>query len=130
MPSKSLLWRAVVENMFNVAGVDTDNRNVGRIAAKCSTFVQYVRKIEQKLSVNFSLSDEQMSEIIENNEKLHWKRLVCFYQFRALFALLIESIILTDRLLFVKEQGYENSFLLKLFDSNVSPRCYSLVVGK
>lgn len=53
-----------------------------------------------------------------------------FYQFRALFSLLIESIILTDRLLFLKENKIENSSIVKLFDSTVSPRSYAIVAIK
>ena len=43
MPNRSLLWRAILEVHLEDRAVDPDNRNVGRIAAKCEDFVQYVR---------------------------------------------------------------------------------------
>ena len=146
MPSRSLLWRAVLEVitiiiktkiiirilevMMEKAGVSADNRSVGRIAAKCQGFPQYVRKAEQKLGICFDLTDGDIEELYSDLEKKHWKQLVCFYQYRALFALLIESIILTDRLLYLKEKGILNAMIVKLFDSVVSPRCYALVAIK
>ena len=85
-------------------GVSADNRSVGRIAAKCQDFLQYVRKSEQKLGIYFDLNDGDIEELYCDLETKHWKQLVCFYQYRALFALLIEPIILTDRLLYLKEK--------------------------
>ena len=130
MPSKSLLWRSVLEVIMNSAGVEADNRNVGRIAAKCDNFVHYLRKSEEKLSFDSKMSDSEVEIMFSNYESKFWKKLVCFYQFRALFALLIESIILTDRLLYLQESGIRNSSILKLFDSNISPRCYAVMAIK
>ena len=146
MPSRSLLWRAVLEViamimiyitiiiilevMMERAGVSAVNRSVGRIAAKCLDFLQYVRKAEQKLAICFDLTDTDIEELFSELENKHWRQLVCFYQYRALFALLIESIILTDRLLYLKEKEISNCRIVKLFDSVVSPRCYALVAIK
>lgn len=116
--------------LLNNSSSKIENRNVGRIAAKCDNFLQYVRKAEKKLQINLNLSDSEIEEVLSLNEESHWRKLVAFYQYRALFALLIESIILTDRLLFVIEEGISQSFLLKLFDSTISPRCYALVAMK
>ena len=116
--------------MMERAGVGADNRSVGRIAAKCQDFLHYVRKAEQKLAICFDLSDRDIEALFSDLENKHWRQLVCFYQYRALFALLIESIILTDRLLYLKEKGVSNCRIVKLFDSVVSPRCYALVAIK
>ena len=43
MPNKSLLWRSVLEVVLNSSSSKIENRNVGRIAAKCDNFLQYVR---------------------------------------------------------------------------------------
>ena len=43
MPNKSLLWRSVLEVLLNNSSSKIENRNVGRIAAKCDNFLQYVR---------------------------------------------------------------------------------------
>lgn len=54
-----------------------------------------------------------------------------FYQFRALFAPVVEAIILLDRVLFMLEHGQTRSVgLYKLFDAVTSPRCYALVATK
>ena len=111
-------------------GGSADNRSVGRIASKCQDFTQYVRKTEQKLGICFDLTDTEIEDLFSNQEKKHWRQLVCFYQYRALFALLIESIILTDRLLYLREKGISNSMIVKLFDSVVSPRCFAIVAIK
>jgi hypothetical protein len=60
------------------------------------------------------------------------RKLNCFYQFRALFAPLVEAIILLDRVLFVLEQksSTQSVALYKLFDPVTSPRCYALVATK
>ena len=126
LPNSSLLWRAVLEVMLEGAGVAADSRNVGRIAAKCDHFLHYVRKAEQKLGVYFQMTDRDIEELFSEHEGTYWRQLVCFYQYRTLFALLIESIILTDRLLYLKEKGISNCMIVKLFDSVVSPRCYAL----
>ena len=128
-PSQSLLWRAVLELMMDTAGVEQERRNVGR-AAKCDTFLQYVRRAEDKLKMTLGLSDTEVTEQFSDLQQLHWRKLVAFYQFRALFALLIESIILTDRLLYLQERGVDNSSIVKLFDGNISPRCYAVMAIK
>ena len=106
--------------------MSADSRSVGRIASKCQDFTQYVRKAEHKLGLCFDLTDTQIEELFSDLEKKHWRQLVCFYQYRALFALLIESIILTDRLLYLREKGIANAMIVKLFESVVSPRCFAL----
>ena len=116
--------------MMEKVGVSADSRSVGRIASKCQDFTQYVRKAEDELGICCDLTDTQIEEMFSDLEKKHWRQLVCFYQYRALFALLIESIILTDRLLYLREKGISNSMIVKLFDSVVSPRCFALVAIK
>ena len=129
-PSQSLLWRAVLELLMDTAGVEQERRSVGRIAAKCDTFLQYVRRAEDKLKMTLGLSDTEVTEQFSVLQQLHWRKLVAFYQFRALFALLIESIILTDRLLYLQESGVDNSSIVKLFNGNISPRCYAVMAIK
>ena len=130
MPNISLLWRAVMEVLFDKANVSLDNRGVGRIASKCNDFLEYVRRCEKKLCVDVQLSDEQIELLYKELREKFWCKLICFYQYRALFSLLIESIILTDRLLYLKEQKIENCSIVKLFDSNISPRCYAIIAIK
>ena len=87
------------------------------------------RKVELKLHFESNMTDEEVLEFYTEYEDKFKKKLMSFYQYRVLFSLLIESIILTDRLLFLKENKIESS-LVKLFDSNVSPRSYAVVAIK
>ena len=145
MPNISLLWRSILEVILNNREVDGDSRNVGRIASKCEDFLQYLRygllvklsilkvllrKAESKLNFDSNLTDEEVESFYSDYRESFMKKLVSFYQYRALFSLMIESIILTDRLLFLKEKQIEDSSIVKLFDSNVSPRSYAIVAYK
>ena len=130
LPNQSLLWRAVMEVIFNDLNIDTDNRGVGRIASKCKDFVQYVRKCEKKLCISVDMSDNALLSLHQDMSDKYWRQLTCFYQYKALFSLLIESIILTDRLLYLREQNIENCSIIKLFDSYISPRCYAVIAMK
>lgn len=53
-----------------------------------------------------------------------------FYLTRMTLAPVLETVILLDRLLYLKENGIERSYIVKLFDSVVSPRCYGIVALK
>jgi hypothetical protein len=132
LPNKSLLWRAVLEMILaRVApSLPKDQRVVGRIAAKSKSFVDYVRKAFVKLKVETDISVIELSEIFNNYEKEFGAKLQCFYQYRALFSPLVEAVILTDRLLFTQEQGITNSYIVRLFDRNISPRSYAIVATK
>jgi len=132
LPNKSLLWRAVLEMILNKVASDLtkEERIVGRIAVKSKNFVDYVRRAFSKLKVDSDISDNDISEMFNIYEVEFGAKLHCFYQYRALFSPLVEAVILTDRLLFMKEQGITNTFLMKLFDSTISPRSYAIVAIK
>ena len=87
------------------------------------------RKVESKLHFESNMTDEEVREFFSEYADKFQKKLMSFYQYRVLFSLLVESIILTDRLLFLKENQIDSS-LVKLFDSNVSPRSYAVVATK
>ena len=94
-----------------------------------TSLVFLYRKVELKLHFESNMTDEEVREFFSEYEEKFKKKLMSFYQFRVLFSLLVESIILTDRLLFLKENKIDSS-LVKLFDSNVSPRSYAVVATK
>jgi len=132
LPNKSLLWRAVLEVILSMVApsIPKTQRTVGRIATKSKNFVDYVRKAFVKLKVEAEISDDRLMDIFTQYETQFSRKLQCFYQYRALFSPLVEAVILTDRLLFMQEQGVANTQLVKLFDANVSPRCYAIVSNK
>ena len=93
-------------------------------------FTVICRKAERKIPFESDLTDEEIQHFFTEYREKFYKKLVSFYQYRALFSLLIESIILTDRLLFLKENKIDQASIVKLFDSIVSPRSYAIVAVK
>ncbi|PSN45449.1 hypothetical protein C0J52_15058 [Blattella germanica] len=72
-------------------------------------------------------------EEIETIYKEHFAEknlLHIFFLLRVSLAPVIEAVILLDRLLYLHEQGYHNSYLIRLFDPVISPRCYCITAFK
>ncbi len=133
LPSTSLLWRAVLQIIFRDVAPLLSHRDkqVGRLAAKSENFIDYVRKALKKAGVTSELSDEAIQSYLDKYGAEYGGKLNRFYQFRALFAPVVEAVILLDRVLFVLEQGQAKAAgLYKLFDAVTSPRCYALVATK
>jgi hypothetical protein len=79
------------------------------------------------LNIDFSEDKLQSNEIDEL--LMQWKKVVVFYSLRLLFAPLVESIILLDRLLYLKESG-SNGKIAAVFDAKISPRTHVLTAKK
>lgn len=126
-PSDKLGYRAMLEIVLLQLGADV-NKQVGKL--KCTDFVDYTRKSLKKLSVDDSEVSEQLLRDLECKFEVELEQLKVFYLYRMTYAPILEGVILLDRLLFLKENGYENSYLAKLFDPVVSPRCYSVLAFK
>lgn len=127
-PSDKLGYRAMLQIVLKELDVRVD-RQVGKL--KCDGFVDYVRKSLKRLGVDGGeLVTEAYLEGLERKYEVELEQLKVFYLYRMTYAPIVEGLILLDRLLFLKECGYENSYLVKLFDPVVSPRCYSIVAFK
>uniref|UniRef100_A0A1Q3FJP5 Putative rrna adenine n-6-methyltransferase n=1 Tax=Culex tarsalis TaxID=7177 RepID=A0A1Q3FJP5_CULTA len=129
-PSDKLGYRAMLQIVLKELGVARVDRQVGKL--KCDGFVDYVRKALKRLGVadGGELVTEQYLEGLEKKYEVELEQLKVFYLYRMTYAPIVEGLILLDRLMFLKECGYENSYLVKLFDPVVSPRCYSIVAFK
>lgn len=90
------------------------------------TFTEYITLVFRKLGLEVPLEDVESEEVQMN--LLQWKRVVIFYTLRLLLAPLVETILLLDRLLYLKELGI-CSALIPLFDPSLSPR-NSILIGK
>lgn len=107
--------------------------HVGRIK-KCDTFVDYVRKCSKRMTIlNFDhLTDAELDDVFHKH--LHHKNfLIIFFLMRLCLAPIIETVILLDRLLYLLEANHDEQssiYLVKFFDSVVSPRCYGIVALK
>jgi len=133
LPDKSLLWRAVLQAIAAKVAphLSWQQMMVGNIAAKSDSFVEYAKKCFDKFEVDIGMSDQELSELYQEQENKFAKKLNAFYQFRALFAPLVESIILVDRLVFLEEEScVKDCYLVKMFDSSISPRSYAVVATK
>ena len=104
---------------------------VGRIAAKCETFLDYVKKAFKKLEIEISMKDDEVEEIYQTLAAKHGNKLNAFYQLRTLFGPLIEGLILLDRIVYILENdSTAKVYLVRLFDPVISPRCYGIVACK
>ncbi|XP_049296366.1 probable methyltransferase-like protein 25 [Anopheles funestus] len=127
-PSDKLGYRALLQVVFLERG-EKKSHQVGRL--KCNGFVDYVRKSIHRLALSESvtITDESLLEL-EARFTVELEQLKVYYLIRQQFAPVIETLILLDRLLYLRECGYDRSFLVKLFEPVVSPRCYALIALK
>ncbi|XP_058829309.1 probable methyltransferase-like protein 25 [Topomyia yanbarensis] len=126
-PSDKLGYRAMLQLVLRELKADEDSQ-VGKM--KCKDFLDYTRKSLKRLQIDDSpISDEYLTDMEEKFE-VELKQLKVFYLYRMTYAPVVEGLVLLDRLLYLKERGYDNSFLVKLFDPVVSPRCYSILAFK
>lgn len=127
-PSEVLFYRSLLQILLIKYFPHLSDCQVGRFK-KSTTFNQYVKKALVKLKCENIPDDEIIAKIYENYlPKL--KELQVFYMLRAHLAPVIEAVILLDRLIYLIELGYVNSYLVKVFDSVISPRCYGIITLK
>ncbi|KAI8128697.1 Methyltransferase-like protein 25, partial [Lucilia cuprina] len=130
LPNISLYYRALLELLICEEHKDLENTvQVGKIR-KFSNFKEYVDLCRKKYP-HLNLKAERIDEIFTAQELSRNKKyLDLFYLLRMTFAPVLESLILLDRLLFLREKGYEQSYLIPVFDPVVSPRHFAIVAIK
>ena len=101
---------------------------MGKIAAKCSNFLEYVRKAQTRLKLSWDLlSDAEVQECFSAClEKLgQYRRLTAL---RSLLARNVESLVLVDRLCFLLElEDLKSAQVMPLFDPRISPRAFAII---
>ncbi len=118
---------------------DCENeKKIGRKLVKDKSvpesFIEYTRKALLKLELNEKqLTDSQIQNYLDKNSDLKLKFNI-YIQLKMILAPIIEYIILLDRLIYlnektIKSQKYSkfNHYLIKIFQSALSPRCHALV---
>lgn len=129
LPNISLYYRALLELLICEQQPELkDTVQVGKIR-KFTNFKDYVELCEKKYP-NLKFNENRIEAIAEMEESSHKMYLNLFYLLRMTFAPVLESLILLDRLLYLKELGYEQSYLIPLFDPVVSPRHFAVVAIK
>ncbi len=117
--------RATLERMLNAK--DPKLRHSCLKAVKRShelDFEEYARKATQNINITWSDADFEDEETLKNLSD--WWKVVAFYSLRLAFAPIIETAVLLDRMLYLKEKGFD-SVLVPIFDPIVSPRNHVLI---
>ncbi|XP_077293391.1 methyltransferase-like protein 25B [Arctopsyche grandis] len=92
------------------------------------TFENYCDIATERLGVRFDVEDDLRTQNVTEDLK-RWKEVVMFYTLRLSLAPLVESIILMDRMLYLRESGITCE-IIPLFDPVVSPRNHILIARK
>ncbi|XP_058529192.1 probable methyltransferase-like protein 25 isoform X2 [Ochotona princeps] len=132
LPTESLFYRAVLQVIIkDCYGITKCEQHVGKIYSKCSSFLDYVRKSLRKLGLDDSKLPEDLIMDYYKKYKPRMNELEAFNMLKVVLAPCIETLILLDRLCYLKEQEDVTwSALVKLFDPVASPRCYAVVALK
>uniref|UniRef100_A0A8D1UHK8 Methyltransferase like 25 n=2 Tax=Sus scrofa TaxID=9823 RepID=A0A8D1UHK8_PIG len=132
LPTESLFYRAVLQDIIkDCYGITKCDRHVGKLYSKSSSFLDYVRKSLKKLGLDESKLPEKVIMDYYEKYKPRMNELEAFNMLKVVLAPCIETLILLDRLCYLKEQeDIAWSALVKLFDPVKSPRCYALIALK
>lgn len=132
LSTESLFYRAVLQDIIkDCYGITKCDRYVGKTYSKSSSFLDYVRKSLKKLGLDeFKLPEKMIMDYYEKY-KPRMNELEAFNMLKVVLAPCIETLILLDRLCYLKEQeDISWSALVKLFDPVKSPRCYAVIALK
>ncbi|KAH8271527.1 hypothetical protein KR018_004251 [Drosophila ironensis] len=131
LPNISLYYRSLLEVLVSRHAPHLKNElQVGKVR-KFDGFKDYVKKCAEKLKSHWLAAVEDAElESLQQEYSMDKHYLDLFYLVRMSFAPLLESLILLDRLLYLKELGYERSYLIDLFDPSISPRHFAVVAIK
>uniref|UniRef100_A0A8D8PTA4 Methyltransferase-like protein 25 n=1 Tax=Cacopsylla melanoneura TaxID=428564 RepID=A0A8D8PTA4_9HEMI len=126
-----LFYRALLEKYLRskVPINDDDPKVVGRLATKCSSFVEYVHRAVKKLELDFEVDDTEIIHLFESHQ-CEYQYLQVYYFLKTALAPVIEALIVLDRVLYLREQGFPESYVVQIFDPLISPRCYAVVSMK
>ncbi|EDV56369.1 methyltransferase-like protein 25 [Drosophila erecta] len=128
LPNVTLYYRALLETLVYRHAPQLKNElQVGKVR-KFESFQEYIQKCANKLDAPWlaAVEEEELQSLLQEYAvDKHYLDL--FYLLRMSFAPVLESLILLDRLLYLKELGYERSYLINLFDPVISPRHFAIV---
>jgi len=91
-----------------------------------SSWIEYLQAAMSKLQLQTPATAEQLSSEFaqaENNIRVYWA-------LRAVLAPVVESLILIDRVLFLKENGIEDATVQAVWDPSISPRNFCICACK
>ncbi|NWW84772.1 RRNAD protein, partial [Rhynochetos jubatus] len=121
-------YRAVLETLIRAADPGKKRPRVQTVKkAHALTFPQYARLGLPCVGLDpaaVALDSEAVGAMLEQQHKV-----VAFFSLTLLLAPLVETLILLDRLLYLREQGFHCA-LVPLFDPRFSPRNLVLVAAR
>lgn len=136
-------YRALLQRiLFDKGLLNLDHEctsiGVGKMRPKCFVdFPTYMKsamvRLKQKLDVDVCVNDEEAESYYADYRPRFYQRICGAWSMRAVFSGVIESLILTDRLLYLLEQPdvrYSSIGLLPIFDPIISPRNMLLMAIK
>lgn len=134
LPNAHLFYRALLEVLIKRRRPEyLNNTEVGRLKL-CTSFVEYVRKSANRnpwLGLD-EISDDELQNFYAEFES-EKAFLDIYFLIRLSVAQAVETVILLDRLLYLKENERRNdgaqymSYLVRFFDPVISPRCFGHV---
>uniref|UniRef100_A0A336MDL2 CSON015562 protein n=1 Tax=Culicoides sonorensis TaxID=179676 RepID=A0A336MDL2_CULSO len=128
LPNKTLHYRAMLEVILQETFTDDLERKkflVGK--SKATNFEEYVESAFKKFNFESKIPSREQINEIEAKYDASLAQLQLFYVLRLFLAPVTESLIILDRLLYLKENEFEKSYIVELFDKVVSPRCYGII---
>ncbi|RZC34947.1 methyltransferase-like protein 25 [Asbolus verrucosus] len=129
LPNITIYYRALLQVLLEQYCTKLPTKHVGKFRKQPQNFIEYSKVAMKRIDVDVDISEEKIKEFSSLYE-CRIDELNIFYLLRCKLAPVIETLILLDRLLFLHEKGFENSFLIQFFDPVVSPRCYGIVALK
>jgi len=123
---KLFCYRAILEHLIRKYHPEVKRPMISSIK-NVETFEEYLQAAYYKLHL---LPPDLQSHREEINKMLaRWRSVVTFFALGILMSPLIETIVLLDRCLYLKEQGY-SPILKTLFKPQISPRCHVIIASK
>uniref|UniRef100_A0A034VQK5 Methyltransferase-like protein 25 n=1 Tax=Bactrocera dorsalis TaxID=27457 RepID=A0A034VQK5_BACDO len=128
----TLYYRALIEVLICDSAKEMRQKlQVGKVR-KFANFNEYVALCCKKFaSQNCNLHwDATVLDSVQKQYAADAHYMHLYYLLRMCFAQVIESLILLDRLLYLKELGYAESYLVAVFDAVISPRRFGIIALK
>ena len=134
-PLPKMFNRALLQKLvLDKTGYSLDHRQQFSKKKAARSFLEYCKYCIPLIEVEDKHFLQDLSDSdIENFEQINAPskhQMFIFNHYRACFAYLLEHLFLLDRLLFLRENGIEESEVAQLFDPKLSPRCYAVVASK
>ncbi|KAI8900453.1 methyltransferase domain-containing protein [Globomyces pollinis-pini] len=136
---KKNAWRAMLQVVLVESGCVSQQEASKTVLGKLGKgafkegFVTYVEKALQKLKIQYpgEKISESLVHQVEEQYSSRMKEVAIIWTLRSLLSECIESLILVDRVLYVKENQPNTSIsLIPIFDHQTSPRNMALICTK